>query len=328
MPQPTPGNLHVDHYLTDVQLVFTQEEKDFISGRVFPQVPVQKESDLFAIYDRGFFYRNEMKPRPLGGKPVEAGYEIGEGRYACEEYALEHLIDDRTRSNADEPLDPDLAAMRLLTTQALINRDVKWVEAYFKEGVWTLEYEGVESSPSGEEFLQFDQEGANPIPFMRKLVWKVKSRTGYKPNKLVLGVDAFEGAINNPAVLDRIKYTEFGSVDEVILARLFGVDEVLVPAGVQNSAKEGQENDIDFIVGTKDALLVYAAPAPTINAPSAGYTFAHVGLLPGATNAFGGVIERGRDDRAKSDWIHSRQSFDIALVAADLGVFLSEAVSE
>jgi hypothetical protein len=44
------------------------------------------------------------------------------------------------------------------------------------------------------------------------------------------------------------------------------------------------------------------------------------------TNALGGVIERGRDERAHSDWFQDRMAWDMKIVAQDLGIFFRNAV--
>lgn len=330
MPQPTAQQLHVDRYLTNVAVAWSQSSSNFIADKVFPTVPVLKESDLYAIYEKGFFYRDELKPRPLGGRPAQIGYEVEHGRYNCTEWSAEHPIDDRVRANADQPLDPDLAAMRLLTTQALIRRDKIWVEKFFTTGVWGVDWTGATSGGKEAEhtFNQFDASSAtDPIQFFDQRKIDMGSKTGYMPNTLVLGADVYRVVKNHEKVIDRIKYTQRGIVTPEILAELFDVERVLIPFGVQNSAKEGAANSIDFIVGRKDALLVYTAPAPSISDPSGGYTFAYTGLIPGLTNAFGGVIERGREELAHSDIIQIRAAYDVQIVASDLGEFFHEAVS-
>src|SRR5450755_1904031 len=141
-------------------VAWSQAQDNFVAHKIFPVVPVLKESDLYAIYDEGYFYRDELAPRPLGGRPPRAGYEIKNARYQCIEWGLEDVIDDRIRVNADQPLDPDLAAMRLLTGQALVHRDSLWMKAYFTTGVWGSDYTGVSSGPTGNQVLQFDQAGS------------------------------------------------------------------------------------------------------------------------------------------------------------------------
>jgi hypothetical protein len=328
MPQPTPGDLHVDHYLTNLSVSWAQDSGKFVADTVFPTVPVAQKSDLYAVYDKGYFYRDEMTERPLGGKSARTGYAVSNQTYNCAEHSLAHPIDDRVRANADQPLDPDRAGMRLLTQQALIHRDRLWAAKYFVTSFWgATDQTGVPSAPSTNQFLQFDQAGADPVGVVDKARDAMGGSTGFDPNVLVLGRDVYRAVKNNASVLDRVKYTQRGIVDEDLLAALFRVDKVIIPGGVQNTAKEGQTNAVSFIVNSKAMLLAYAAPAPSIDTPSAGYTFAWTGLIPGATNAYGGVIGRMRDEESHSDILEIRTAFDVQGVATELGQFFAAAVA-
>jgi hypothetical protein len=309
-------------------VAWSQDQSNFAADKVFPICPVTKESDLYAIYEKGTFYRTgQMRPRPLGGRPAQTGYGITEGNYRCVEWALEHLIDDRTRQNADQPLDPDLAGMRLLQTQALIQRDTLWSQKYFVTGVWANDWTGVTTGPGASQFLQWDQSGSDPIQFIRGRANDVAGKTGYRPNTLAFGTLAYEAFINHPDVLDRIKYTQRGLVTPDIVASLLDVRKVVVPRSVSNTAHEGQADNINYILSPSSVLMAYAAPAPSIQEPSAGYTFAYTGLLPGIDNAFGGVIMRGREELAHSDVLQIRASYDQEIVASDLGEMFQTVVS-
>jgi hypothetical protein len=289
-------------------------------------------SDLYLMYQRGTFYRSgQMRPRPAGGEPPYAGYEITEGSYRCVEWSLSHLIDDTMRANADQPADPDLAGMRFLQTQALSQRDSLWSQKFFTSGVWTTSLAGVASAPGAGQFLQFDQSGSTPIETIRGQRIAIQSGTGYTPNVAVFGALAHEAFLLHPEVAERVKYTQtaagfFGNEDAAIAA-LLGVDKVLVARGVQNSAAENQPDDIGFIADERSVLLCYTSAAPSILEPSGGYQFAWTGLIPGVDNAYGGVIMRGRKELAHSDVLQIRGSYDQRLVAPDLGAFFSGAVS-
>ena len=325
--QPGPGDLHIDRYLTNLSVGWSQDADKFVAPHVFPIVPVQKQSDKFVIWDKGFFFRDEFAPRPLGGRPPKAGAHKSDGSYFCEEEGLETSIDDRTRANADQPLDPDKAAGELLTGQAMIHLDRMWATSYFKAGVWAHNLEGVTSGVGAGEFLQLDQDGSNPMKLVRQQRTTLGRTTGRWPNVLVLGADAYDVVVEHPEVLERIKYTQKGVLTRELLAEMFEVDKVLVAGGVENSAAEGATDDIDFILDSKSMLLCYAAPSPAINQPSAGYVFAWVGLIPGVANSFGGVIERGREDLAHSDILQIRTAFDAQTVATELGVFFEGVVA-
>lgn len=328
MPQPSAQQLHVDRWLTNMAVAWAQSQDNFAADKVFPMLPVSNQSDRYLIYQKGTFYRTgQMAPRPAGGEPPEAGYEVTDSNYRCIEWSLQHSIDDTVRRNADQPADPDLAAMRFLQTQALIQRDTLWAQKYFVTGVWGADWTGVSSAPSTNQFLQWDQSGSDPIQFIRGRCVDVGGKTGYRPNTIVFGQLAYEAFINHPDVLDRIKYTQRGIVTNDIVAALLDVDKVVTPRGVSNTAAENQADSINYIVSNTGVLLAYAAPAPSISEPSAGYTFAWTGLIPGVDNAFGGVIMRGRRELAHSDVLQIRGSYDQEIVAADLGEFFQTVVS-
>lgn len=316
-------------------LMYSQKAENFVADKVFPLLPVNHKSDDYLIYEKGTFYRSgQMEPRAPGQEPQEAGYEVTIGSYSAKEWALQTTIDDTERANADNPVDVDIAATTFLQTQSMINRDTLWTSAYFKTGIWgNSDQAGVASSPSTNQFIQFDQAGATPIETIRGQAIVQESTTGYRPNTVVFGAKAYEGFLLNSEVADRVKYTQtaqqfFGpNGQRSAIAALLEVDKVLVARGVSNTAAEGQADSIGYIADARSILLAYAAPAPSIKQPSAGYTFAWTGLIPGAGSAAGGVIMRGRRELAHSDVLQIRGAYDQRAVATDLGVFFSAAVS-
>lgn len=333
MPQPAAAQLHIDHFLTDMAVAWRQDQNNFVADKVFPMVPVKHMSDKYAYYQLGAQIRTgQMAPRAPGQEPPDAGYEITTGQYVCTEWSLQTTIDDTVRDNADEPLNPDLAAMRFLQTQAIIQRDTLWAQSFFTTGVWgQTDQIGVTGAAGANQFVQFDQSGAQPIEVIRGQSIAIQSQTGYKPNVAVFGPLAYEGTLLSTEVADRVKYTQtagsFFSDPQQALADILGVDKVLVARGVSNTAAENQADNIGFIADQRSIMLAYAAPSPTITDPSAGYTFAWTGLIPGVSNAFGGAIMRGRRELAYSDVIQIRGSYSQNIVAPSLGVFFKNAVS-
>jgi hypothetical protein len=322
---------HVDTYLTNLAVDFYNDADQFVAGKVFPTIPVDEASGLYYKWDKGYFLRDEMRERPLGERARRIQYKTSSGRYTCIEEAVSHAIDDRERPGTNNPtanpLDPDEAAMRLLTQQGLIHQERTWASRFFKTGVWTTDLTGVSSAPSTGQFLQWDQTGSDPadqIAAQQDAQAGLGSRPG---NTLVLGRAVLRALKKHPSIKDAIKYTQTGIVTMDILAAYLGVARIFVPGGIQNTAKEGQTDAFDFIVGQKSALLVYANPNPSRQEPSGGYTFAWTGLIPGATNAFGGVITRYREDQAHSDVFEIRVAGDQEIVAPDMGVFFSGAVA-
>jgi hypothetical protein len=305
-----------------------QDDRNFTAFRVFPVIPVTTQTGKYPVYPKGYWLRNEMAVRALGQAPRQAGYAIGFLDYRAEEYALEHVVDDRVRANSRVALSPDQGATMFLTQQAVLNWNILWAKKFFTSGVWTNELTGVASAPGAGQFLQFDQAGSNPVATVRRAKNLMRQATGFTPNVAVLGVDVMSALAENSVVLDRIKYTELGLATPELLASLLGVEELYEAAALQNVAAEGQNDNLQYVADSKSMLLAYRNPTTgNLELPSAGYTFAWDNLVPGQTNGYGGVVERGRDDRAHSDWFQIRQAVDMRAVAPDLAVFLKQAVS-
>lgn len=321
------GTLHVDRYLTNYSVNFVQDKKVFIAQRAASVIPVLKQTDKYVVYDRGYFWRDEAAPRPLGGRPRQVGYKVGEGTYGATEYALEHVIDDRQRANTDDPIRLDENATTLLTQKHMIKQDRVWCSKYFGTGKWSTELTGVTSSPSTNQFLEFNDASSDPIGTIDASKDAMHQKTGFMPNILVLGAKVKRVLRSHPDIADRIKYTQTGIADEDVLSKLFEVDTVITARSIYNAAAEGQVNDFEYIADQHAMWLGYIEPNPGLDSPTAIANFAWTGLIPGVANSIGGVIERGRDDRAHSDYFQGRMAWDLAQVSADLGVFFGSAVA-
>lgn len=320
------GTLHVDRYLTTYSVNYVQDRKVFIAQRAASVIPVLKQTDKYVVYDRGYFWRDEAAPRPLGGRPRQVGYKVGEGTYGATEFALEHVIDDRQRANTDDPIRLDENATTLLTQKHMIKQDRVWCANFFAAGKWSTDLAGVGSSPSTNQFLQFDDAHSDPVGTIDSAKDAMHQKTGFMPNILVLGAKVKRTLRSHPDIADRIKYTQTGIADEDVLSKLFEVDTVLTARSIYNAAAEGAADDFEYIADASAMWLGYVEPNPGLDSPTAIANFAWTGLIPGVANTIGGVIERGRDDRAHSDYFQGRMAWDLRQVSADLGVFFNAAV--
>jgi len=140
----------------------------------------------------------------------------------------------------------------------------------------------------------------------------------------VLPDDVWTKLQDNADFLDRIAITGTKIVTTQLLASVLDISEVLIASVVEDKALEGAAADMDWVY-SKDALLVYAAPKPSLMKPSAGYTFSWTGYL-GATS-LGTRIKRMRIDQINSDRVEGEMAYDQKVVAADLGVFFNNVIS-
>lgn len=317
--QPTFTEVHVNRPLTDLSLAYLQSENDFVASRVFPIVPTDKASNNYFRYTKDWFLKSFAQFRGVGAPAPISGYEMDTATYTCNRIAIARDIADPIRAQADIA-DLDSEAVRWINQQILMKMEIDWAAKYFVTGVW-----GTSTTPT----VLWDDAASTPIEDVRTGRRTIRQNTGQSANKLVVGAKLFDNLLDHPDIIDRIKYGQTpgapAQANEQILAKLFEVDEVVVCRAIQNTAVEGAAAVLSFIAGSKNALLVHAAPNPGLLTASAGYTFAWAGA-PGANQA-GMVFKTFRDERIESDIIEGNAWYDQKVVATDLGYAFINAVS-
>lgn len=332
MSQPTSRAVHVDQALTNISVAFLQNADNFVAGRVFPNIPVSKKSDLYYLYDRGFFNRDEAQQRVPGTEAAIAGFSLSTASYNADVWALKGRIPDQVAANADAAVNLERANTENLTHKMLIRKEKDWASNFFTTGIWGTNYAGVASSPTTGEVIQWsDTTSGDPIGDIRTAKTDMMESTGIMPNTMVMSQRVLDALVDHPDIVDRVKYSggignlNPARINEQTLATLFGLERIMVMRAIENTAAEGDTNAHSFI-GGKSALLCYAAPNPGLMTPSAGYTFSWSGYM-GTTNAFGMVASRRYVDNIRSTEIEMEMAFDHKLVAGDLGVFFASAVA-
>ena len=327
MPQPTRSMVHIDRALTNISVAYIQESEAFVADKVFPVVPVQKQSDRYFVYKKEDWFRDEAQKRAPATESAGGKYEIDNTpSYFCEKYAFHRNVTEEDRANADEPLTPDQDSTQFVTQKMLLKREVVWANQFFSPGKWDNEWEGKDSSPGTDEFKQWDKEGSTPIQNVSAAKMKIASVTGFRPNTLVLGANVYEHLRNHDDILGRIVFTQRGIVNTEVLQQLFDVDRIVVGWAVKNEAPKGKDEDTDFLLGNH-ALLAYSAPSPGVKQPTAGYIFAWNGLM--GAEAYGNRIMRIPMPQLGlgTERIEGEMAFDVKKVADDLAVFFKNAVS-
>lgn len=340
--QPSRSDVHVNRPLTNISIAFVQDASSFIAGRVFPIVPVSKQSDAYFEYVRGEFNRDEMTERAPGTESAGGTYEIGTNTYYARTRAYHRDIPEQVRANADSPLSLDREATIFVTQKGLISREVQWATRYFTQvnpgDVWTFDVDGVASAPTAaasfdprnaanNDVLQWNDASSNPIEDIRRGKREVLQETGFQPNKLTLGRAVYDALVDHPDIVGRIdrgQTTGAARANLVTLADLFEVDEVLVMNAVRNTAAKGQTAAHSFI-GGKNALLTYSPATPGIMTPSAGYTFNWTGLVGSGDE--GMRIKRFYIDALASDRVEIDMSYDQKVIAKDLGYYFGGIVA-
>lgn len=313
--QPTPSDVHVNAPLTNVSIAYLQDQSEFIADKMFPAVPVKKQSDRYFAYDKGNFFRGKAQRRGPAEESAGTGFTIDNTpSYFCDVWALHHDVDDQVRANADAAIDVDRDATEFVTRDLILTREVQWASQYFTTGKWT-------GSSTGSDITvapKWGSPGSTPIADIRTELRSIKRKNGFRGNKVAMGETTWDVLQDHPDFLERIKFTQTAIVTTGLFAAVLGVNEVLIGGAVINTANEGTNADaLDFLFGD-NLLAVYSPPRPGLLTPAAGYTFNWTDLVGGFMRVLSFRIEWKKAQRVEGE-----MAFALKLVAPTLGSFIA-----
>jgi hypothetical protein len=327
MPQPVASDVHISAALTNVAVAYVQDADSFVAARVFPIVPVQKQSDVYWKFSTDDFLRDEAKPRADATESAGTGFNLSTGTYTATVYGLHKDLGDQVRSNADAALNIEARSAQMLMQKMLIKRDRLFMQKYMATAVWGTDITGVAAAPGAGQAIKWSV-GATSDPFKDISTGQTAllQSSGLEANVLVLSYGVYQALRLHPAVIDRIKYTmgaEARNINEQLLAAAFDVDEVLVSKAVYNTSQEGAAGSYSFVMGN-NALLAHRPAAPSLTEASSGYIMSWTGVY-GAGNAMGVATWEVPMPVLGPNTIRieAAMAFDMQVIAPELGYFFS-----
>lgn len=328
MPQPDVGDVHVNALLTNVSIAHMNAEEHYVADGVFPLVPVEKQSDVYAVYQRGDFFQGSEDAQAMRGllrapgtrAPV-AGYAIDTSNsYRCDNFAIGVEVPDELRGNADAVFDLDREATILATQIQLIRRERAFSADFMTTGVWGTDVVGTTN------FVKWsDYGGSDPFTDLEDALDSVEGKTGRRPNKLVMGAIVWRRLKHHPDLVDRIKGgATTGNpaiVQRQLLAQILEIDEILIGRASYRSSAEGASLTMARIMDD-DALLLYVTPTPGLMNPTAGISFYWRPLTGGAVQ----FMRKYRMEPERKDVLEAHSYVDQKVTESQSGYFFSDAV--
>lgn len=317
---PTAGDIHVSVPLTNFAQKYLQDTTMFVGMDAFPNLPVTKQFDQYYEFSRADFFRDQAEERADGTESAGGGFKVATEPYSAKVYAFHKDVTDRQRANQDSPIMLDNSATQFVMLKLMIRRERIFQDTYFKTGVWATD----------DTTKNWRDAASDPIIDIRDAIRQVHGATGMRPNKMLLGRQAYDTLLDNDAILARITGGATNAMPAMVmrelLASLFELERIYVMDSVfnQNPETSGADlnaNESTTFIGGDDALLYYAPDSVGLETPTAGTQFSWTGFL-GAT-ANGMRVKRFRMESTESDRVEGQMAFDYKVVANELGYFFS-----
>lgn len=287
MPEGSQLDFGFSPVLTNIGLNFLPKLDQFIGGMVFPNVPVASPDGQYNIWKQGDFLRRNGKrianyeAVPLGG------FATGTGNYSVVNwgvgtpYTARDLASARRRGMTDQAFKN--AKVRWVVTQGVLEKEFRVKDLIQTTANWSTTIAGVTSNPNASQFLRWDQAAATPIDDVDSWKRKMRLLSGFTPNTMVIPEIVMLALKKNAQIQDRVKISLTGDngrrpveITYEHIKALLGIEKLLVPTAVYNSAAEGQADVLVEIWG-QTMWLGYVSATPSSEDPSAGYDFSWTG---------------------------------------------------
>lgn len=324
--------LHIDTMLTQVSVMY--RNGNCVAGQIFPSLPVDKRSDLYAVWGKDNLRSLDDLVVPKS-QSNEIRITRSPSQYYCDGHALRYPLGD------EETAEDDLTSLQIdvttiLMDQATLNREINLVNAISAGITTTVDL----SASSGAD--QWSNDSFDPIKYIDAQKIAVALVTGKKPNTLVVSTPVLSALRNNATVKDRITGApnlDGSAITLQQLANVMDVKQVLEASAVVNSAKQGQNDSLQFVWG-KTALLCYVADSPGPRTVSLGYHFmwnylAKTTGMAGQAKPIEDIIKNGAgygirmwyDQKIRCTHIESLMYYAQTIICPDAGIYFINAVA-
>jgi hypothetical protein len=299
---------YLDQPLNNVSVGYQND--DYFAERLFPVVPVKKQSGRYWVFGKEKFRQYETI-RHAGAEAREiAPWSLSNNAYFCDDHSLKDKISDEERANSDAT-DVEINTTENLTDAILLDLEIRVANLVLSGAVPNTTLSGTSQWS--------DYVNSDPVSAVEAQKTALKKAIARTPNTLAVSYPVFATLRQHPKIIDRFKYTEVGVLDQESLKTVFGVDNFWVLGAEYDTSTEGQASALDFVWG-KNAVLAYVVPEPRRRELTLGYTFR---WLFGAPELSGTLTKRYRVEAKSADVIEVHRYDDIQIVAPQAGfVFL------
>lgn len=306
----TSHEVHIDRLLSEMAIDYQPD--GLIAGELFPTVEVQKQSDLYVVFDRGEKLRRQNTNRAPGSPARQIARDVGSDTYFAANYALAYPVTIEDRKNADP-----VFVSRLYEQGAEYCLDHLLLDWEVRAATQVTNTANVGSSAAVDS--AWDGAGS-PLADMNQAIDNVHYANGVRPSDVTFGIEAWNSFRRDDTVRNLIFGTNNGGgyPNTAQVAELLNVKRVHIGGSFQNTADNGQSESLSAIWG--DNVLIYYRPdAPSLVRPSFAYNFRWV--QPGLPNM---TVERHPyDTKIKSELVEVGYYQDEKITGASYAFLLT-----
>lgn len=298
----------VDPVLTT--LAQTYQNNAFIGDKLFPVVKVNKTKGKIPMFGKDAFYVRDTRRalRANSNRIPTTDFELID--YETKEYDAEMSMDYLEEREANSNLKYEQYITRELNDILLLNKEKTIADLVQNPANYPSDMKVII-----DETTAFDDysNSADPITIIRNSMDVLRSKIGKYPNTMVMGISTYNGLLNHPTILEKIKYNGIGKVTLDIIKDLVELQDIYLGESVYTEDGTTFED-----VWSDNVILAYVDKSDrkrrTEFNPSFGYTF-QLKDKP--------EIDVYYENGGKTKVIRNTDIFDIKITSSDAAFLIS-----
>jgi len=320
MPSPTSALTTLRPDLASfLEFDLESDRLGYVASQCFPVVDVASQAGVFGIIPVEQLLQQRTTNRAPGSGYSRGNFTFQTTTYACEEHGAEEPVDDRQARMYREYFDAEQVSTLRAFSSVLRNAEQRVADVVFN----TTTFTGSSLFTSVTDEWD-DVATCVPITNVDAAVKKVWDNSGLWANALIINQKVFRNLRRCSQIIDAIESSGAGDAAKQSditadqLARVFGLDFVIVAGATRNSAKEGQTFAASQIWSDEFAMVCRVATTADMAEPCIGRMF----HWSEDGSSVGGTVESYRDEVVRANIIRVRHDVDEVLLYAQAGHLL------
>lgn len=326
MPVPSGKALVTEIPLREASVQYKNQL--YVADEIFPIIGTSDPKLKVPVYAKGAWFRDEAEIREPGSRAKRGSYPVSTVSIATKEFAFAKEVTDEdvrfANATSGLPLQPEVDAISFCADKIDLSKERR-IAALCK----ATAFGG--GSAGGEDVAGLWAPNDTTNTFLEDVFTRketIRGLTGVYPNTLMVTANTWAKLIQIDAIVNRIRYVAFGVLDEQNLAKILGIERVLVAGAIYSSAKEKKDGS-DFTAvnvwennATKGAaFLFYKHPTVGLKVPLVGVQV--------RLNQDGGVGRRTsywREEAEHQTVYEVAEETDFVVTGADLGFWWNDTI--
>lgn len=299
----------------DLGMAFMEHTADlmeFIGMDVLPWFRSPKKEATFSAITRESLLQDKDAQRAARAGYNRINSEATDVTFNCQEFGLEHLVDDSERSLYENDFDSDEVAAKILARALFLQYELRISAAVFNTTTWSG---ALFTDVSGSD--PWDNIASPAIQHVLDAKEAVRARTGMIPNALIISEIQAKNLTLNTDIIQRFPGAPLITLEMIrqALVSIFGLTKLIVGQSVRNSAIEGQPFTGADVWNEDFAMVaIVSNTGDPLSVPCIGRSMLWVPDSPIPI-----MMEQYREEQARGDVFRARHSTDELVIDENFG---------